>query len=166
MKILTYVDLTIWWLQKIAKSISCNSPFWLCWGKCGWFFYVFSYCSAAGEETWDLSGLDEGRRKQKLVPILRGLWVFLRVRAEGGRVGNKQVKQKRILSSFLGVHVLLFFFVWVQKFKIKKEPELWLRNRSPLGGERAGCLISTPVFIQLLLPNQRKVGICSGVEVM
>lgn len=36
-------------------------------------FSMFSYCSVAAEETWDLAGSDERRKKQKLVLILRGL---------------------------------------------------------------------------------------------
>lgn len=103
-----------------------------------------------------MAGLDEGRRNQKLVVILRGLRVCLRVRAERERVGKKQIKQKTISASFLGVHVphLFFFYsmlrllylIWVQKFKIKKQPALRLTSRSSVGREGADCLISTPVF--------------------
>lgn len=157
MKILTSVDLTIWWREKIAERICYFGPFWPHWGKCDCFFYMFSYCSVAGEETWDLAGLGEGRRKQKLVLILRGLRVCLRVRAERERVGNKQIKQKTISASFLGVHVpqhfnffyymlRLLYLIWVQKFKIKKQPALWLISRSSVGREGADRLISTPVF--------------------
>jgi len=34
---------------------------------------MFSYCSVAGEETWDLAGLDRGRRKQKLSSYPEGV---------------------------------------------------------------------------------------------
>lgn len=157
MKILTSVDLTIWWWKKTAERICYCIPFWPYWGKCDCFCYMFSYCSVAGEETWDLAGLDEGRRKQKLVLILRGLRVCLRVRAERERVGNKQIKQKTVIislifrstctTSFFFYYMLgLLYLIWVQKFKIKKQPALWLISTSSVGRERADRLRSTPVF--------------------
>lgn len=36
-------------------------------------FSMCSYCSVAAEETWDLAGSDQRRKKQKLVLILKGL---------------------------------------------------------------------------------------------